>query len=370
MDADWAGDREDKYSTNGGYLVLVGPNSWFPLMWVSRKQTACSRSTTESEIVALAHSLFLEALPMMSLWDKLVGPASGRPIKLKIFEDNQAAISIIGDGFSSKLCHISRTHGVNLTSIKDELDKPTVELLKIDTKRQAADIFTKGLEPQKWDPALEMLGMSKVPLLRKKSLPAGGADTPGKALQAIDSSGKASHVSGQNMTAMPAGCDGSLLRGQDDTYCRNPPDKYTAIGDTGAGGAVGSITALEEQGGNPEQIQKLIRPLESQVRFRTASGINIAETGLEIKTQGENPTTMHLLDKCPLAFSIGEEVSKGYTFVWRPTLKPYFAPDKFVRISCPKTRRYEAEYVKRNVPHFAIKLQPARAQPQLASSCV
>ena len=38
VDADWAGDREDKYSTNGGYLVLAGPNSKFPLAWVCRSR--------------------------------------------------------------------------------------------------------------------------------------------------------------------------------------------------------------------------------------------------------------------------------------------------------------------------------------------
>ena len=118
-------------------------------------------------MVALAHSLFLEALPMMTLWDRLVKPASGRPIQLKIFEDNQAAITICKEGFSTKLCHISRTHGVNMTSIKDEIDKPECELLEIGTKEQAADIFTKGVEPQKWEPALDMLGICRSPLPRK-----------------------------------------------------------------------------------------------------------------------------------------------------------------------------------------------------------
>ena len=81
---------------------------------------------------------------MMTLWDRLVKPASGRPIRLKIFENNQAAITICEEGFSTKLCHISRTHGVNMTSIKDEIDKPECELLKTCTKEQAADIFKKG----------------------------------------------------------------------------------------------------------------------------------------------------------------------------------------------------------------------------------
>ena len=112
VDADWAGDREDKYSTKGGLLVLAGPNTRFPLTWVSRKQTSCSRSTTESEVVALAHSLFLEALPMMTLLDNLVKAASGRPIKLKIFEDNQAAMQICEAGFSTKpLPHLPHPQG-------------------------------------------------------------------------------------------------------------------------------------------------------------------------------------------------------------------------------------------------------------------
>ena len=69
VDADFAGDREDTNSTNGGWLVLGGPKTYFPLCWVSKKQTSVSRSTTKSEVISLAHSLFLEALPMMSLWD-------------------------------------------------------------------------------------------------------------------------------------------------------------------------------------------------------------------------------------------------------------------------------------------------------------
>ena len=48
VDADLAGDTEDSKSRSGGYLVLAGPNTWFPIAWISRKQTATSRSTTEA----------------------------------------------------------------------------------------------------------------------------------------------------------------------------------------------------------------------------------------------------------------------------------------------------------------------------------
>ena len=57
VDADFAGCRLTAKSTNRGYLVLTGPNTFFPLQWVSRKQTSVSRSTAESEVVSLAISV-------------------------------------------------------------------------------------------------------------------------------------------------------------------------------------------------------------------------------------------------------------------------------------------------------------------------
>ena len=107
--------------------------------------------------MSLAHSLFLEALPMLSLFDKI----RGEPFDLEICEDNQATTIIIAKaGFSQKLRHISRTHKVNLGSIKEVLDTPSCDIQYIDTKEQAADIFRKALEPQKWGNALELLGLS------------------------------------------------------------------------------------------------------------------------------------------------------------------------------------------------------------------
>ena len=88
VDADFAGDRLSGKSTNGGYLVLYGPNSFFPLAWVSKRQTSTSRSTTESEVVSLAYSLYQEGLPALQLWELLLG----RTVTLKILEDNQATI--------------------------------------------------------------------------------------------------------------------------------------------------------------------------------------------------------------------------------------------------------------------------------------
>ena len=40
VDADVAGNRLTGISTSGGFLVLYGPNTFFPLAWVSKRQTS------------------------------------------------------------------------------------------------------------------------------------------------------------------------------------------------------------------------------------------------------------------------------------------------------------------------------------------
>ena len=157
VDADFAGEKSDAKSNSGGYLVLKGPNTFFPLAWVSKRQTSVSRSTTESEIVSLAHSLFQEGLPALSLWERLLGRTN---VQLVIHEDNQATILVAKKGYSPKLRHIARTHKVNLGSISEQLEEGTgVEIEYVDTAEQAADIFTKALVPQKWDRAIKLLGI-------------------------------------------------------------------------------------------------------------------------------------------------------------------------------------------------------------------
>ena len=154
-DADFAGDREDAKSTSGSFLAVVGPNSFFPLQWSSRKQTSVSRSTTESEVVSLAAGMYNDALPMLSLWDTILG----RECQLEVCEDNQATITVVNKGYSAKLRHISRTHKVNLAGLSELFHNKHYTLSYIDTKLQASDIFTKALSPQLWAPALKMLGL-------------------------------------------------------------------------------------------------------------------------------------------------------------------------------------------------------------------
>ena len=66
-DADHAGEYDNK-STTGCFLVLIGPNTYFPLTAFSKKQTSVSISSTEAEVVAANISLRAVGLPSSGLW--------------------------------------------------------------------------------------------------------------------------------------------------------------------------------------------------------------------------------------------------------------------------------------------------------------
>eukprot|EP00973_Karenia_brevis_P067788 9431648-Karenia_brevis.AAC.1 len=75
------------------------------------------RSTTESEIISLAASSFSEAIPMIDLWEKLLG----RKVPLVIDQDNQATLVVAKARYSPELRHVQRTHKLRIGSIKDPL---------------------------------------------------------------------------------------------------------------------------------------------------------------------------------------------------------------------------------------------------------
>ena len=91
---------------------------------------------------------------LLALWEKLLG----RKVSLQVMGDNQATILVVKAGWSPKPRHIQRGHKVDLGSLSEEFDAPELSLEYVETDKQAADIFTKGLEPQKWQNALNLLG--------------------------------------------------------------------------------------------------------------------------------------------------------------------------------------------------------------------
>ena len=72
QDSDFAGDLEDSKSTSGGTLCIFGSQTFVPISWMCKKQTAVSHSSTKSEIISLVAGLRLDGIPALDLWDLIV----------------------------------------------------------------------------------------------------------------------------------------------------------------------------------------------------------------------------------------------------------------------------------------------------------
>ena len=114
-DADFAGDKSTSKSTTGIFLALTGPNTFFPLNGVSKKQTCVSHSIPEAEVVAANAAVRFEGLLALQLWDTILG----RPVQATLLEDSQATMQILKSGKNPALRHVSRTHRVHLAWTSD-----------------------------------------------------------------------------------------------------------------------------------------------------------------------------------------------------------------------------------------------------------
>ena len=93
---------------------------------------------------------------------------------LYVFEDNEAVIKMIIKGRSPTMRHVSRTHRVALDWLFDRINLDSkIQIRCIDTKRQLADILTKGnFTRDEWNNLLHLFNIGPSTLLDALRIPA------------------------------------------------------------------------------------------------------------------------------------------------------------------------------------------------------
>lgn len=148
VDADWAADIQDRKSTSGIVISVFGN----VVMWRSQKQKIVSRASTHAEYYALADCVE-EVLPIKGvLGDLDVDIKDG----INIYEDNTGAIGLAKNGkFSKNSKHID----ISYHFVNDYEKKGLINVQKISTDDQVADMLTKALGRVKFQKFRELLGV-------------------------------------------------------------------------------------------------------------------------------------------------------------------------------------------------------------------
>lgn len=140
VDADWAGDVVDRRSTTGYVIKMYGN----VVYWKSRKQGSVTKSSTAAEYVALSESVSELKLIRDVLHD--FGIKFKEPIN--VYGDNSGAISIAKLGNFTKNSKYIETH---YHFVNENYVRGNIDILKVDSESNQADIFTKSLGRVKFE---------------------------------------------------------------------------------------------------------------------------------------------------------------------------------------------------------------------------
>ena len=153
-DADFAGlygheDVQDPHCARSrtGYVILA---FGCPVLWKSKLQTEIALSTMEAEYVAMSQAC-KDLFPVVDLirdLSRTVGLNCDFVAKLhiKIHEDSVGALTL-GKLEPRRMTPRSKHYAIKYHWFHEKVADPAnrIELVKIDTKNQLGDIFTKGL---------------------------------------------------------------------------------------------------------------------------------------------------------------------------------------------------------------------------------
>ncbi|GJU14863.1 hypothetical protein Tco_1142829 [Tanacetum coccineum] len=146
-DSDYGGASLDRKSTTGGCQFL-GRRL---ISWQCKKQTIVANSTTEAEYVAAANCCG------QVLWIQNQMMDYGfNFMNTKIHIDNESTISVIKNPVAhSRTKHIE----IRFHFIRDCYEKRLIEVIKIHTDSNVADLLTKGFDVTRFNFLVVSIGM-------------------------------------------------------------------------------------------------------------------------------------------------------------------------------------------------------------------
>lgn len=150
-DADFAGlwnaeEAHDPISVKSrtGYIITL---SSVPVLWCSKLQTEIATSTMHAEYIALSSGM-RELLPVANVFndvcDGLNVTRSEESRIIKTFEDNEGAQKLASSPITRVTPH-SKHFAIKYHWFREKLDEYNIEIHRVGTDMQKADIFTKGL---------------------------------------------------------------------------------------------------------------------------------------------------------------------------------------------------------------------------------
>nr|KYP35962.1 Retrovirus-related Pol polyprotein from transposon TNT 1-94 [Cajanus cajan] len=147
VNADYAGDIDKKRSITDYIFTLYGNVA----SWKENLQYVVSLSTTEFEYITLTEAI-KEAIWMKRFVEKL----EGKDLKTEVMCDSQSAICL----FKNQTFHERTKHiNVRFYLIRDIIAKGVIQVSKIGTKNNPADMLTKVILAYKFEHCLDLLSI-------------------------------------------------------------------------------------------------------------------------------------------------------------------------------------------------------------------
>ena len=147
VDSDYAGDNIDRKSTTG-YVIRSFGNV---IYWKTHKQSSVTKCSTFAEYTALSEAV-TEVLFIKNLLCETFDEIIDKPIR--IYEDNSGAVAIGKFGnFTKNSKHIE----VQYHYVNENYENGNIDIVKIDSNNNIADILTKSLSKKKFIENRKML---------------------------------------------------------------------------------------------------------------------------------------------------------------------------------------------------------------------